>query len=271
MQAISELLAPLLPAGFHVYDFVQFVIIVLIGTLVLGFIGRIACGKRSSLNHAVSSAIGILFMYAASIVAHSYGSALSGILAPLPFIALQGSTLTLFTFSGAGVPEISYQLLSMVILAFLMNLIDGWLPKGKKLFGWLFRSILTVILAFCVHGIVTYLIGLFLPEVLLSWAPVVLLGILCFMLLLGVLKIVLGLVLATVNPIIAGLYAFFFSHRIGKMLSRAVLTTVILSALVLVLEHVGLTAISISSAVLAAYIPLLILLLVLWYILSHLL
>ena len=91
------------------------------------------------------------------------------------------------------------------------------------------------------------------------------------MLLLGVLKIVLGLVLATVNPIIAGLYAFFFSHRIGKMLSRAVLTTVILSALVLVLEHVGLTAISISSAVLAAYIPLLILLLVLWYILSHLL
>lgn len=271
MQTITNLLTPLFPAGYDVYGFVQFVLIVLIGTLVLGFLGRIACGKRSGLNHAISSAIGILFMYAASIAAYSFGSVISGFLAPLPFITMHGESLTLFSFIGASVPDISSQILSLVILAFLMNLIDGWLPRGKKLLGWLFRSLLTVVLAFFLHGVATYLFNTFLPDILLSWAPVVLLGILVFMLLLGVLKVVLGLVLATVNPVIAAVYAFFFSHRIGKMISRAVLTALILSVLVYVLNRLGYAAVSIAAGALAAYIPLLLILLVLWYVLSHLL
>ena len=122
-----------------------------------------------------------------------------------------------------------------------------------------------------VHGIATKLIAAFLPDVLVAWATTALLSILGFMLLLGLLKVVLGVVLAAVNPIIAGIYAFFFSHRIGKMLSHAVLTTVILSVLVLILNHMEFAVISIASSALAAYIPLLIILLILWYVLGHLL
>lgn len=271
MQIITDLLSPVLPDGFDIPGFIRFVLVVVVGMTLLGFVGRIACGKRSSLNHSVSAAIGILFMYAASVVAYSFGSVLNSYLAPLPFVTLAEDQLHLFSFIGATVPEMSSQVLSMVILAFLVNLIDSWLPKSKKLLGWLLRSVMTVVLAFVVHGIATRLIAAFLPEILVSWATTALLAILAFMLLLGLLKVVLGVVLAAVNPIIAGIYAFFFSHRIGKMLSQAVLTTVILSVLILILNHTGFTVISIASSALAAYIPLLVILLILWYILGHLL
>lgn len=271
MQAITNLLSPFLPAGFDIPGFLRFVLVVVVGMTVLGFVGRIACGKRSGLNHSVSAAIGILFMYAASVAAYSFGSVLNHYIAPLPFVTLAGDQLHLFSFIGASIPEISSQILSMIILAFLVNLIDSWLPKGKKLLGWLVRSVMTVVLAFVVHGIATKLIAAFLPDVLVAWATTALLSILGFMLLLGLLKVVLGVVLAAVNPIIAGIYAFFFSHRIGKMLSHAVLTTVILSVLVLILNHMEFAVISIASSALAAYIPLLIILLILWYVLGHLL
>ena len=97
------------------------------------------------------------------------------------------------------------------------------------------------------------------------------LGILILMLLTGALKFLVGLVLTTVNPLIAALYTFFFANVVGKQVTKAILTTGILAGLVLVLQKMGIVAISIASAAFAAYIPLIILLVVLWYIVGKLL
>lgn len=241
-------------------------LILLLGTFLLSVFGRFVFGKRSALNNAVSSAIGILFIYAMTVVLGSSGAQFANFIAPLPFVTISGETMTLFSFSGAHYTVICSELLSMIILAFLVNLADGWLPKGKNIFSWLFFRCLTIIIGYLIHLVVIVLFATYLPEGLVTYAPVVLLAILVLMLLTGALKLVVGAVLSTVNPIIGGLYTFFFASVIGKQITKAVLTTVILTALVIGLQYIGFSVISIAGAALMAYIPFLILLVILWYI-----
>ncbi|MBP3672366.1 MAG: hypothetical protein J6J18_00895 [Oscillospiraceae bacterium] len=272
MDSIVTKLTSYLPANFDLAAVIRFVLIVAVGSLILGIIGRVFFGKRSSLNHSVSSAIGILFVYAVTVVIYTFDPVdLSRFLSPLPFVSFDGDYLKVFTFSGSEFPAICTQVLNMIILAFLVNLLDSFIPKGKNVFTWYLYRFITVVLAMAAQLLVTGLLTAFLPGVLVAYAPIILLGILLLMLLLGVLKVVLGLVLAVTNPILGAIYAFFFSSMIGKMLSKAMLTTLILSALVFILEKLGYTVICIAAAALSAYIPLIIVLLIMWYILGHVL
>jgi hypothetical protein len=181
-------------------------------------------------------------------------------------VTISGDDLILFSFQNTHYTTICSEVLSMVILAFLVNLADGWLPRGKNIFSWVFFRCLTVVIGYILHLIVVGLFATYLPEGIVTYAPAILLGILILLLLTGALKIIIGALLSTVNPIIGGLYTFFFATVIGKQVTKAVLTTVILSALVIGLQYIGIHAISIASAALAAYIPLMLLLIVIWYV-----
>jgi len=238
--------------------------------LVLALVGRFVFGKRSALILAVSSAIGILFVYVITILLGSAGEELQKFIAPLPFVTIENDTMYLFNFQ-ADYTVICTQVLSMIILSFLMNLADGWLPTGKRVLGWVFFRCLGVVIALILHLVVTRLLTNLLPEGLVTYAPVILLAILVLMLLTGALKFLVGLILTTVNPLIAALYTFFFANVVGKQITKAILTTGILAGLVWVLQEMGVVAISIAAVALAAYIPLIILLVVLWYIVGKLL
>ena len=74
-----------------------------------------------------------------------------------------------------------------------------------------------------------------------------------------------------VNPIIGALYTFFFANIIGKEVSKAVLSTALLTALVWALNEFGITVFSISAAALMAYVPFLVILAVVWYIVNRIL
>jgi len=244
---------------------------ILIGAfLVLALLGRFAFGKKSVLCRAVSSAIGIFFIYSITVVLGGAGEEFQRFIAPLPFVTIENDTMYLFSFQ-ADYTIVCTQVLSMIILSFLMNLADGWLPTGKHIISWIFFRCLGVVLALFLHLLVTGLLTQFLPEGLVTYAPVVLLAILILMLLTGALKFLVGLLLSTVNPLVAALYTFFFANAVGKQITKAILTTGILAGLVLVLQKMGVVAISIASAALAAYIPLIVLLLVLWYVVGKLL
>lgn len=242
-----------------------------IGSLVLGLIGRFLFGKRSNLSHCVSSAIGILFVYAATVVFYSAGAEFQALIAPLPFIHLAGENISIFVFQGADYTLICSQILGMVILAFLANLIDAWVPSGKNPFSWLFFRCLTVVLALALHLLVNYLFNTFLPQGIVTYAPTILLFLLVLLLAVGALKFVVGALMATVNPVIAAFYTFFFASLVGKQITKAMFTTAILSCLVLVLNQIGCTVISIAAAALVAYVPLLLILLIIWYVVNKLL
>lgn len=244
-------------------------LVLLLGTFIMSLFGRFVFGKRSLLNGAVSSTIAILFIYGITVVLKSMGAKFESFIAPLPFINISNDLLSIFSFYGSDYTVICTELLSMLILAFLVNLADGWLPKGKNLFSWIFFRCLTVIIAFIMHLIVVFLFTNYLPEGIVTYAPTILLGVLMIMLLTGALKVVVGALLTTVSPIIGGLYTFFFATVIGKQVTKAILTTVILSGLIFLLNYLGCTVISVASAALMAYVPFVIIIIVLWYIVYH--
>jgi len=241
-------------------------LVLLLGTFLLSAIGRFAFGKRSVLNNAVSSAIGILFIYAVTVVLKSFGAQYEALIAPLPFVTITDSQMILFSFKGAHYTVLCTEVLNMIILSFLVNLADGWLPKGKNIFGWIFFRCMTVVLAFFLHLVVIGLFRTYLPEGIVTYAPTILLVLLVLLLLTGALKIVVGAVLTTVNPLIGGLYTFFFATVIGKQITKAVLTTLILSGIVCLLNYLGCSVISIAAAALMAYIPFVLILIALWYV-----
>lgn len=263
MEKILETLQSYLPADFDLGAFLKAAVVLVIAVFVLGLLARLLFGKKSLLNRSLSSAISILFIYALTVVIHSLGVDLGFLLSPLPFVSISGDHLTI----AVELSSLSSQLLSMVILSFLANLADSWLPQGKGVFSWFFFRCVSVLLAMVLHVIVTSIISALLPEGLLVWAPRILLGALVVMILLGALK----LLLAVTNPLFALLYSFFFSHTVGKMVYRAVLTTGILAAIVYALNYFGISTVYIAASALTAYIPLLIVLLLIWYVIGHLL
>ena len=110
-----------------------------------------------------------------------------------------------------------------------------------------------------------------MSGVMVTYAPMILLGTLVIMVLLGLLKAILGLILTLSNPLLGGLYTFFFSNKLGKQLSKALLTTVILTVLVFCLNYLGYSVISITETALISYIPLIVALLFLWYLIGFVL
>lgn len=236
--------------------------------LLLGSLGRTMLGQHSELSNAASSAIGILFIYVATVAVMTLGGELEQFrpyLSPLPFIRIDGESLYLFTLSAAEYSSICNEILSMVILAFLVNLLDTWIPRGNNILTWFFFRCATIVLAILAHWGATELITTMIPDVIANNAATILLSLLIVMLAVGCLKFLVGIALATINPIIAALYTFFFANVVGRQLSKAVLTTALLTALVWCLDTIGLSVISIDIAALTGYLPFLGLLAVLWY------
>ncbi len=239
--------------------------ILILAMLLTGTIGRLAFGKRSVIGGTVSSSIAILFIYALTFVLSCAGAEFESLVAPLPFVTIQNRTVYMHSFYG----DFSYicnELLSMVILSFLVNLIDSWLPRGKNLLTWLFFRILTVCLGLLLHLVALHLFNSYAPAEIQTYAPAILLGILVLLILTGALKLLVGVILISVNPFIAALYTFFFANIFGKQITEAVLTTALLAGLVFLLNHLGIFVISIIQAALIAYIPFALILIVLWYI-----
>lgn len=269
MEAITNLLQSIVPEGFDAAAFIRAVLTLCIVILAVGTAGRLIFGRNSVLNRSVSSAIGILFIYAITVTIYSTGVDLTFLLSPLPFITLSGEHLKIFLFEGANASEICGQLVSTIILAFLANLADNWLPQGKKIINWFFFRCMSVLLAMMLHVIVTAIMQALLPNGIWEYAQTILLVLLVIMMAVSALKLLVGIVLTTVNPLIGILYTFFFANFIGKALSKSVLTTALIAGLVFLLNCLDATVIFIGTTALAAFVPFLLLLLIVWYIIGQ--
>ena len=265
-------LSQYIPTQMDLGSTLKFLAMFTAGFLLLGVLGRMLLGRRSGANHALSSAVGILFIYAVSVAIYAFQPwNLEDLISPLPFTAFSGEYLVLFPLRSAELNSVCFELVSMLILAFLVNLLDSLLPQGKSVLGWYFLRFVTVILAMLAHLLVRWGIASYMPGVLLEYAPMILLGVLGVMLALGVLNLLLGLVLTVANPILGGIYAFFFSNLVGRQLTRAVGTTAVLTGLVYLMEHFGITVLCITQSALISCAPLLLVVLILWYLIGHVL
>lgn len=272
MQSFITELESSLPAVLDWLSVSKQTLIIAGGLVLLALLFRAVLGKLSDLNQSLSSAVGILILFAGVVAVYVYcDDSVTSLLPPLPFTQLLDDKLYLFDFKSQELNMICYQLLSCVVLAFLVNLLDSLIPQGKKLISWYFLRLLSLVIAFVGYGAVNWIANALIPGVVLAYAPTILLGLLIFLLLLGLMKLILGLALTMANPIIGAIYAFFFSHRIGKQISKAVLTTVILTSVVLLLGHYGILVFSVAEEAMSAYIPVPAVMLVIWYLVGHIL
>ena len=251
---------------------IKFLLFYIAGALIMGCLGRIVLGRHSSLNHSLSSAMAILFIYVTTIVVYTFKPwNLESFLSPLPFVTFFNDYMVVMPVIGIRPTVLSRELLSLIMLAFLVNLTDVSLPKGKSILGWCFWRFLSILLSMSLHLMMHWAFDTFLPNVLVTYAPIILLLLLVFMMLLGFLNAILGLVLTITNPLIGAAYTFFFSNIIGKQFTKAFFTAGILSVIIYLMGAFDYNFVNISMMSLTAYGPVAIISLILWYLIGHLL
>lgn len=261
-----------LPSEIDLVSTAYFMLYFAAASLILGVLSRIVLGKRSSLNHSLSSAMGIFFIYAVTVIIYTFKPwNLEVLLSPLPFVTFAGDYLIVLPITDCQIPALCTELLSLVILSFLINLLDTFTPNGNNVVSWYLMRFITVLLCMAMHLLVNWAFHTYLPDILVTYAPTVLLLLLAFMLLSGVLNLILGLVIAVTSPFLGAMYTFFFSNVIGKQLSKAIFTSAILCVVFYLMDFFGYTVICVTAASLLTYIPLGLVLLLLWYLIGHVL
>ena len=261
-----------IPADMDFAVVAKFLLFYVAGSLILSCLGRVVLGKHSSLNHSLSSAMAILFIYAVTIVIYTFKPwHLEALVSPLPFVTFFNDYMVVMPVVGIRPTVLSRELLSLIMLSFLVNLTDISLPRGRNFLGWFFWRSFSIFLSMGLHLLMHWAFGNYLPDVFITYAPITLLLLLVFLLLLGFLNAILGLVLTITNPLIGAAYTFFFSNVVGKQFTKAFFTAGILSVIVYLMGAFDYNFVNISTASLTAYIPIAMTSLILWYFIGYLL
>ena len=264
--------ASYLPSEIDFMSMAQFLLYFAAASLVLGGISRMVLGRRSSLSHSLSSVMAVLFIYTVTVIIYTFKPwNLDILLSPLPFVTFSEHYLIIHPITDLTFPALCTQLLSLLILTFLINLVDTLIPEGESAVGWLLLRLITVLGSFALHLLVSWAFRTYLPEALVTYAPMVLLGILLILLGSGVVSLMMGLVIAITSPFLGAMYSFFFSNIVGKQISKSIFTGGVICGILWLLEHFGLVVILITPAALLTYIPLALVLVGLWFLIGHLL
>lgn len=251
---------------------IKFLLFYVVGSLILSCIGRVVLGRHSSLNHSLSSAMAILFIYAVTIVVYTFKPwNLEVFLSPLPFVTFFNDYMVIMPVVGIRPTILSRELLSLIILAFLVNLTGILLPRGKGVSGWIFWRFLSIFFSMALHLLAHWAFDVFLPDFLITYTPIILLLLLVFLMFLGFLNAILGLVLTITNPIIAAAYSFFFSNVVGKQFTKAFFSAGIISVIIYLMGAFGYNFVNISVTSLIVYTPVAIISFILWYLIGYLL
>ena len=123
--------------GIDFYVFLKIAGMIILGSLLLSCISKFIFKKQTLLVSAVSSSIAIIFIYVVMVLILTVTTQLRFLITPLPFASISQESIRFFRFADASYTAIAGELLSMIILAFLVNLIDQWLPKGKNILSFL--------------------------------------------------------------------------------------------------------------------------------------
>lgn len=272
LRAVIRHASSYLPTELDIITVAQFLLYFAASSLVLGIISRLVLGKRSSLNHALSSVTAILFIYTITVVIYTFKPwDLEILLSPLPFASFSDHYLIVHPITDLQFPALCTELLSLLILSFLINLVDSIMPNGEGIFSWLLLRFIMILACFALHLLISWAFRTYLPNVLVTYAPTILLGVLLVMVASGILSLVVGLIIAITNPFLGAMYSFFFSNVIGKQISKAIFSSGIVCGILYLMDRFDFIVILITPAALLTYIPLALVLLVLWFLIGHIL
>ena len=264
----------ILPSWLTISDQFVFAVVFFAVILLLCCLAKGLLGKNSNLRHALIASLGLLVMYSLCVIIHTFQ--IPGIrkyLIPLPYTTFTETQMILIPLSFGDFPDLCRQILSMLVLSYLVNQINACFPARGKALGWLFSrlccTLVAIFLHYLVYSILGGVFGQILTELVLDYAPMILVGLVLLLFALSFIKLILGLVFTAINPVLGGIFAFFFVHKIGKNINRAIGTTAVMTTMVLVLERIGYSSFPITPADLVRYIPFFLCTLLIWFMIGR--
>lgn len=251
-------------------DMIFVFLAVTVFVLGLGFVFRLFFGAHCLVNRSISGFLGVLFVYAVTVTVYTLRPwNLTQYLSPLPFAIFRQDILIITSSACSTVSLLSSQLLSLVILCFIIHLLNFLLPNGRSFIGWLFFRLIAVASAIFLNLAANWALNTFLPDVIANSAPVVLMAVLVVAILVSLFNPLLCILFTVANPVIGLLYTFFFSNTIGKNLTRAVLSAALTCGLFYLMEYAGFSVIDITHKALLTYAPFAAALLGIWFVFDY--
>lgn len=268
IQSILETTNVLIPATLEKSIILSALLIVFV--LGLGLVFRLFFGRNCAVNRGISGFLEVLFIYAATVTVYTLKPwNLTQYLAPLPFAIFRGDILIVSYSACSTIPLLCSQLLSLIILCFIVHLLNFVLPRGRSFVPWLLMRAVCVVLAVGVDLAANWALNAFLPAVIAESAPVALITVLAVTLLVSLFNPLLCILFTAANPIVGLLYTFFFSNTIGKNLTRAVLSAGMVFALFYGMDYFECIVINITPGALLRYSPFALALLGVWYVFDY--
>ncbi len=268
IQSILETTNALIPATLEKSIVLSALLIVFV--LGLGLVFRLFFGRNCAVNRGISGFLEVLFIYAATVTVYTLKPwNLTQYLAPLPFAIFRGDILIVSYSACSTIPLLCSQLLSLIILCFIVHLLNFVLPRGRSFVPWLLMRAVCVVLAVGVDLAANWALNAFLPAVIAESAPVALITVLAVTLLVSLFNPLLCILFTAANPIVGLLYTFFFSNTIGKNLTRAVLSAGMVFALFYGMDYFECIVINITPGALLRYSPFALALLGVWYVFDY--
>ena len=235
-----------------------------------GLVLRIFFGEKCTVNRSISGFMAILFIYALTALIYSLQlQNVTQYLVPLPFAVFRNDLL-IVSFSAYTTKSLMCsQLLSLIILGFIIHLMNFLLPSGQSFFPWLLMRLVGAVAAVAAFIAASWALNTFLPTAIAQSAPVILVTVLAVTLLVSLFNPLLCILFTAANPIIGLLYTFFFSNTIGKNLTRAVLSAALICVFFYAMEYFGLSAVYITKDAMLRYSPFAAAMLGVWFIFDY--
>ena len=273
-EVISTYILSLFPEGFNPTDMFHTLFYLIGVALILAALVRLIHKKASQYNHALSSAMALMFMYMLMLMLHRLiPDIVDPVLDKLPLmdVNFQTGTVRLYQFNMDKFTECCRELVYVLILSFCLIGLDDIIPDSKNTATWIILQFIIVCMALAIYCFILNSINTFFPEVFTSVAPMILVSILLFMVFLGLLKVILTLMLAAVNPLLGAVSTFFSSNKLGMALGKSVMCSFMLISMCTFLRYKALAVIPLEDLTLMVCCLPLIVLLLLWVIIGHVL
>ncbi len=221
----------------------------------LGAVLRMIFGRGSSLNSALSATLSVLLVYLTAVIISWLMPQWRASLPQLPFVTVTQNRFFLWDLHQVSKSVVYGGILRLSILAFLVNLLEAFMPHGKKIYTWYLFRMGTVLAALAGYSMATTWLEHLFPGLFDQYAQAVVLGFWAVIALAGVLKVLLSVVLTVVNPIVGAVYTFFFSNLVGKQFTKSILTTILCLAIVSIANQIGVSQFAFSDFSLVTCVP----------------
>lgn len=220
------------------------VALALIAVFILAGIARLVLKESANVIASAASCVQLVLVGLGAIALYVAFPAFGQALSQLPFLSLHSFGCSLLSPAQLESHTLFPALLRLFLLALLINLWEELLPKSKKIAPWLLLRVLSTAGSLCCYFLLCEVLQRYCPQILDKWAMSIVLSILGCVCLLGICKGLLTIAAVVVHPLLGLLFAFFFSHVIGRQLTRAVITSVLFLGLAWYLGESGISGCS---------------------------